>query len=293
MNNHLWDQFGEALRRYRGDRLRRMIKSPGPLLYSKALELASRWRQKPVWRTARTFWGDPMNVVFPEPVSMTIYRYHFFEEELTHIFLEKLQPGMVFFDVGSHFGYFSLLASAIVGESGQVHAFEPTRSTYEVLCSNTAGKTNMHAHNLAMWSGEATLHFADYGVEFSAFNSICDNSVRGNLPKAVKPMEYDVRATSIDAQVKASGIAPNFIKMDAEGAERVILEGMSETIRKYGPAVTVEVGDRDHESGSKSRLLLDGFVERRYQPYEWVDGKILPHELKDRYRYTNILLLPR
>lgn len=54
-------------------------------------------------------------VVIAELVSLFIYRYGFFEEGLTNIFLHYLKPGMTFFDIGAHFGYFTLLGSALVG----------------------------------------------------------------------------------------------------------------------------------------------------------------------------------
>ena len=105
-----------------------------------------------------------MTVAFPEPVSLLLYRYGYFEEELTSMVLEYLKPGMTFFDVGTHFGYFTLLASSTVGERGAVHSFEPTPSTFKVLRENVSGRANVRVFNVAMYSEEGQLPFNDYGL---------------------------------------------------------------------------------------------------------------------------------
>src|SRR5439155_23641259 len=92
---------------------------------------------------ARTFMGPRVNLVFPERGSLTLYRYNFIEEGLTSIFLSHVNPRITVFDLGGHFGYFTLLSAWLVGQSGQVHSFEPTPSTFTVLRENTAGYENV------------------------------------------------------------------------------------------------------------------------------------------------------
>ena len=43
---------------------------------------------------------------------------------------------MVFFDVGSNVGYYTLLAAPLVGQSGQIHAFEPVAEQHADLRAN-------------------------------------------------------------------------------------------------------------------------------------------------------------
>ncbi len=66
---------------------------------------------------------------------------------------------MVFFDVGAHFGYYSLLASTLVGKAGAIHAFEPTPSTFEVLRRN-ADEPNVRVDNVALWTKRKWLEFS-------------------------------------------------------------------------------------------------------------------------------------
>ena len=106
------------------------------LLYSKLLELTLKGLGRSITRKARLVWGDEMTVVYPEIASLGISRYGFFAEGLTRLLLSHLKPGMAFLDVGAQLGYFTMLAAWLVGETGQVHSFEPTPSTFELLNLN-------------------------------------------------------------------------------------------------------------------------------------------------------------
>jgi FkbM family methyltransferase len=57
---------------------------------------------------------------------------------LTCWILEQLAPGDVFIDVGANIGYYSLLASKLVGEFGLVVAIEPSPTIFNSLKNNLA-----------------------------------------------------------------------------------------------------------------------------------------------------------
>src|ERR1043165_1048267 len=149
MTSTLRDRFAAVVAANEAPRFSKLLHSPVRLLYSKCLEVYARQFRAPVWRRAGPFWGVEVHVVFPEGMSMALYRYQFFERGLTQYLLDLLKPGMVFFDVGAHFGYYSLLASRLVGGEGAVHAFEPTPSTFDVLRRNHATKAKQWARNVA------------------------------------------------------------------------------------------------------------------------------------------------
>src|SRR5262245_356165 len=82
------------------------------------------------------FTGQRVQVVLPEVVATQIYLYGCIEPSISHVMLEHLRPGMVCFDVGAQYGYHSLVASLLVGPSGSVVAFEPSRHAYGLLRQN-------------------------------------------------------------------------------------------------------------------------------------------------------------
>ena len=87
--------------------------------------------------TATTFFGRPMHVHLPDLVGVKLYQYGFFEEGLTRALIEKLRPGDSFVDIGAHVGYYTILASLLVGADGHVVSFEPTPRTRTELSANT------------------------------------------------------------------------------------------------------------------------------------------------------------
>ena len=267
-------------------RRRRLGKLSSPrLAYSKALEYRARLFG-PTVKTTRTFFGSPMRVIFPDRVSASIYRYGFFEAELTRAIVALLRPGMVFFDVGAHIGYFSLLARWCVGRTGAVHAFEPTPSTYRLLVENVGGQA--HLNDIAVLDGEADIELSDFGWEFSAFNSVVDDRLVGKRHATVPRERVVVRTLSLDAYSEQTGVRPDVIKVDAEGAEARILRGAERLLADVRPVMTLEVGKRD-----PSRENIE-FLERRgYTPFEVRDnGELVTHEVRDVYRYDNLIFLP-
>lgn len=272
----------------------KLLASPWRMGRSKLIELSCRRNATTSEQVARTFWGEPFNVIFPERVGMTIYRYGFFEEELSHIFISHLKPGMTFYDVGSHFGFFSLLAAHLVGPTGKVHAFDPTPSTFKMLTKNLGGRPNVRLNNVAGFNQNAELEFNDFGIEHSAFNSLFGGKIEAGDGPAARPNRVKVRAVTIDSYVEQCGEPPNFLKIDAEGAELAILEGMENTLRKHRPTLTLEMGDiAGSENQTPSRAVVDHILSRGYQGWEWHEGRLTEHKPVERYTYSNILFTPR
>lgn len=288
----LIEQLEQHVLRNTGNRLQRTLRAPLMLPMSKALETYCRMTDTTCRLQARLFWGERMNVVFPEIVSCFLYRYGFFEPDLTHIVINSVNPGDVVFDIGTHFGYYSLLASHLVGPQGQVHSFEPTRHTHEVVRSNVNGKGNVKLTNAAAWSETTELKFKDYGMTMSAFNSLYEAKLDDSVARTLQPTEYTVAAVSIDEYVDAHSVKPTFVKIDAENAEHDILLGMKRTLTDTRPLVTLEVGDvkagNYKDSASAVRLL----IQHGYRAKEWKDGHLCDHAPTSSYLHANLLFVP-
>lgn len=286
--------LGKAIFHTKGTRIQRLMKAPRKMLYSKLLEFMVLLCGRPIKVKAKTFWGDDMFVVIPEGVSLKIYRYGLIEEELTRIILKYLKCGMTFFDIGAHFGYYTLLGSFIVGNKGQVHTFEPTPSTFSILNTNVSNKDNVILNNCAIYSNRQTILINDFGLRYSAFNSIYSERLPQEISSKLKVKKYEVDGVSIDNYVEEQYVKPDFVKIDAEKSEYEILLGMEKTIAKFHPIISIEVGDTGVTGIPRSKDLINLFVNKGYQPYELKNGKIEQHAVKnDKYQYDNILFLPR
>ena len=284
-------RFRNGFAIHRGSWVSKLRHGHVSLVYSKLLELTLKGLGRSVTRKARLVWGDEMTVVYPEIASLGISRYGFFAEGLTRLLLAHLKPGMAFLDVGAQLGYFTMLAAWLVGESGQVHSFEPTPSTFELLSLNAGQKSNVHLNRVAVTSGPGTVTLNDYGPSFSAFNSIYNARLPDRAGPA-KPSQVQVPTISIDQYVDQENLAPDFVKIDAENADYEILTGMEDTLKRFHPIISVEVGDMGIEGVPLSKEIVRFLMEKGYQPYEYRDGDIIVHQPQERYDHNDLFFIP-
>jgi len=288
--------FERRLAVRRGSRWQKLSTIPVKLAYSNLLKAIARGMDISIPHRARTFWDAPMLVVYPEGMSTGIYQYGFIdrEEALIHAMLHCLRPGMVVLDVGAHFGFFSLLAAQLVGAQGQVHAFEPTPSTFSILQRNAQTRPNIYPSKRAAWSHDTTLTFHDYGLLYSGYNSFFAPRLDARQQcTTAAAQEHTVQTISIDAYSEMMDIKPDFIKIDAESAEAQILCGMERTLCEVRPLVTMEIGDMQVDGAAASRTLLRHFHEREYRVFAARAGRFVPHEFKEAYDFENAVLVPR
>lgn len=237
---------------------------------------------EPVKCKARTFWGGQMWVMLPELVSTQIVSDAYYEKHETIVLLKRLPPGMVFFDVGAHVGYFSLLASHLVGEKGQVHSFEPTPRTFRLLAENAKHHPNITVNNMAVYSHSDELVFNDFGALNFAFNSFFPARVADG--RAVPEVKHRIHTISIDEYVAKTGVAPDVIKIDAESAEYQIIQGMKNTLEKYRPFFMIEVGDLKLDGVRPCSEIIEFACRQGYRPLMFEDGELKPHTIRDHYQ---------
>lgn len=279
----------KILKRYelykiQSSRIKRILKSPFrtiPWFFMNALAYVRPYRVN-----YRTLWGDRMSFYLPE--GNPIYYYGFFEANLTNFFLKFLQEGDIFFDVGSHVGFYSVLASRLVGTTGQVHSFEPTPRTFETMRKNMLGKSNSKVNNCAVMDKETEIEFVDYGPKHSAFNSF-KNRTDTEMKFLSPPQRIKVKTISLDKYCADKHIVPTFIKIDAEGAEHIILKAMENILSEKKTFVSIEVA-AGAEWQENCRKSIDFLIERGYRGFEIsVEGYLSPYSPKNSYVYDNLI----
>ena len=162
-------------------------------------------------------------------ISESIRQSRVWAQAETRLFRELITPGMVVIDVGANIGYFSLLASMLVGPGGQVHAFEPDPVNFGLLKKNV--RIN-HASNIKVV--QTALSNNDDPVPLF-LNS--DNKGDHRMWEATgeSRTKITVKATTLDRYLNKTGIVPAFIKIDVQGAEGQVLAGMKETLARATP----------------------------------------------------------
>ena len=133
-------------------------------------------------------------------------------------FHELLRPGMVVVDVGAHIGYFAMLSANLVGESGRVHAIEPSDENLSYLKRNIAlnkrGNVQVHPYAAGRERAQRTFHITE-SSDSHGFNP---------HPMATTVKTIEVTEMPVDELVTGRVDA---IKIDVEGVELMVLEGMS------------------------------------------------------------------
>jgi FkbM family methyltransferase len=152
-------------------------------------------------------------------------------EPVTDAYLaDALRPGMVVLDIGAHVGYYTLVAARAVGPSGKVHAFEPCAETLSLLRTNVRanGFANVEIHPFAAGSGDSkrTLHVTGSSDSHGLFPHPLTETVRTTEVRTVRA-----------AQVIQGRV--DLVKIDVEGAEFEVLDGMRDLVSSEDPSVLV------------------------------------------------------
>lgn len=239
MRQNIHSQFSRQLQIFHQSRLRKTI-APGlhKFLYRRYVRIVKTGRIK----SAHLFFGDTMQVVLPEIVSEVLYTYGFFDDVVTFMMLEAVQAGDTVLDIGAHFGYFTLLCSRLSGESGNVLAFEPTPSTYEILKCNTQGRDNIRTFNLAAGKEDCRQDMLDFGIQYCAWNTLSGEARMPGLSEESPVRHVEVEIVKLDPFLERLNVIPDFIKIDAESFEADVIEGLESSLQKKSAKVLMETG---------------------------------------------------
>jgi FkbM family methyltransferase len=143
--------------------------------------------------------------------------------------IDRFQPGSVFWDIGANVGVFSLYAA--LGTDTKVVAFEPAAVNYFLLAANCeANKLFNQIDCLLVGIGRQR---SIDRLEVSQFRSGRSFSFRGKADEPYAARQASV-VLSIDELVEDYGLpCPNYIKIDAPGASEAIIAGAERTLRRH------------------------------------------------------------
>jgi FkbM family methyltransferase len=199
--------------------------------------------------------GMKIKVAWNDHVGRNIYDHGYYEKETVNAITRLLSPGMVFFDIGAHVGQYTLTASGLVGERGQIHSFEPDPVTYRWLTENTERNKlrNVKLNQAALFDDTNTKQ-----LFLSDVHDVGSNSL--SRPASYSGKAFDVRCTTLNEYARTNGIPRiDMMKLDIEGAEYPALVGASEILRSNDkPTLLVEFEEaRQLAFGNSCRKLAD------------------------------------
>ena len=148
-----------------------------------------------------------------------------YEDFSTRVFKDMVRADMVVVDVGAGIGYYTLLAADLVGGKGTVYAFEPNPYNYALLVKNVEAN---ECNNVVCLPKAISKKVGFTKLFLSSVN-------RGDhrIYDSRDGREYiTVEVTSLDAFFEDDLRRIDVIKMDVQGAEMEVLQGMSNLLSK-------------------------------------------------------------
>jgi FkbM family methyltransferase len=217
--------------------------------------------------------------IYISPAQQLGYLLGTDEPHLQKAIRDYVAAGDTVYDIGANIGYVSLSLAKRVGPAGKVIAFEPVPRNIEAFRQNIEinGLTNVQLLEVAAstLAGEAVIRIAENPATASLV-------WHRNDPSAT---EFHIKTVSIDELVEAGELSyPKFVKIDVEGAEGAVLQGMRRTLAAARPVLFVECSEAGREISWS--LLRD----LRYQCKSAITRKSI-NEF-EHYRHSDFLWLP-
>jgi len=159
----------------------------------------------------------------PDIISEHIQKFNIWEPYETMLVLQHLRPGSVFLDIGANIGYYTVLAGSVVGDRGLVIAYEPDAENYRLLECNIDlnDLTNVRAFRAAL--GDQASQGSIYLSQDNKGNHRLFDEGDGRRMAAVEILNGDEHVSQLTERL-------DFIKIDTEGYEARVLEGLHATI---------------------------------------------------------------
>lgn len=226
----------------------------------------------------RTVQGFELEGDIADVVQSRIYFFGVWEPVITAFVQQRLRTGDTFIDVGANVGYYSMLASSLVGPTGSVIAIEASPRIYQSLLTNIRLNAlgNIRTTNVAASDavGELELYEANTWNRGSTTTSATwaaksQLSVSGRVPAL--PMDQIVTTAEFSRC--------RLIKIDVEGAEWSVCRGLIPALAGARPdlEILVEVTPSELKAHQhSSREFIQMFGAAGFFPYV-IDNDYNPH----------------
>jgi len=156
-------------------------------------------------------------------LALSIFKIY--EPDQTEIVKKYVHEGDIVIDVGAHVGYYTLLMAQLVGKNGKVYSFEPDPVNFQLLKKsveiNEFENVILIQKAVSDTNEKVKLFLGD---DDRAINRIYD----AKLGDAKESIEVD--SITLDEYFRENNELFNFIKIDSEGSEVKIINGMQELL---------------------------------------------------------------
>jgi FkbM family methyltransferase len=205
-----------------------------------------------------THGGQIIKLVVPNWLNQ--YRAETFstKEPETLEWIESFEKDAIFWDVGANVGLYSVYAAK--HKECRVFAFEPSVFNLEALARNIfnnqlQAQVTIIPVALSDKAGANLFHMTS--TEWGGALSTFQESYGQDGKNITSTFEYRICGVTMDEAIASLGILPpNYIKMDVDGTEHLILSGGANLLTQV-KSVLIEINDAFSEQSECAKQLLE------------------------------------
>lgn len=242
--------------------------------------------RRPFSVKALLFFGRKMHILLPASTDIYLTRgkSHDSEVRLAAYMMNTLKKGDTFVDIGAHYGYFTLLAHALVGDVGHILSVEPANEAKEVLIKNVASIDAITVIPKVVGQEDGNITFYSFPTAYAEYNTTDIKPYEGAAWFISNPPEkHTLPSINLESLVAVLDKVPDLIKIDAEGGEADIIKGSLDWLAANKPPIAMEFlfDSRSSSHQVASELLLSiGYSAFSIQP----EGAISPIDDASNYK---------
>ena len=177
-------------------------------------------------------------------ISRTLAFYKTREEDMVQVIQEYLKKDMIVVDCGSNIGFYPLLEAEILKGSGKIFAIEPDKRNFKMLEKNielSKYGSIIKARNIAV--SNKTGNEKMYVATQSNLNKLYSADDKDFIQRHGVEKSVDVETITLDDFCAKEKVQVDFLRMDIEGYEVEVFQGMRDTFKnaKKGFMVLLEL----------------------------------------------------
>jgi FkbM family methyltransferase len=210
-------------------------------------------------------------------IQWHLFYYGIYEPEETRWIKQYIQPGMVVFDVGANIGYYSVIMSKLIGPNGMIHSFEAATAAFnrlkEHINVNHCKNTIIYHSAISDRNGQCIIYCAD--------NANTGESSLKSFDGFKK--KETVSCFTLDSYIEKKNINKvDFIKVDVEGAEMLVIDGAMSLLKRHRPTIMLEINPSYlFRMGANTDNLILTMKHAGYNMYCFDQGILKPCDNKN------------
>ena len=250
--------------------------------------LAKRIFRKKIIRRKLKYFEMYLDLITPG-ISKTLAVYKSREDDMIQVIKEELKAGMTVIDCGSNIGFYPLLEANILKNEGAIYAIEPDIRNYNILNKNVElcqyGST-IKPFQMAVSNKNGVAKM--FVAEQSNLNKLSSKDDKSFSERHSVDSTVEVKITTMDDFCIQEDISPNLVRMDIEGFEVEVFQGMKNIFKtaKNGFMIFLELHPHAYSEERSFAKELEKLFELGYYAKILISaGEPVPPKYKE-FGYT-------